>query len=712
MNVLFIGKWDIAGAYISDRLFREGHEVCWMTEEKTGTLWNKKFRGNIYRGVWRREDYLRILKANSVDTVFFLTGEFRENYEELPEYESQMMELTNLLNAIRNYPLKCMVYLSSLELDYDSVHTPTLTDLAAGEMLCEAYHKAYGLPVLILRFGCVYGSFGFDHMGFTGRILKKFQKGNRVESLYSASDELDVIYGDDLAMAVYGLWKMEKQGLYRIFTGYPVTMEEYYQGIGKAAGCIPQVVWLNRKHTASRDYFVSDKTVKLETGWIPFYLWKEKGIAVLQKGWNHRKQNENSRDSGKVFWGKVFRVLKKTVLGSALETLILFAGTCFLLRFEQDVSDLKYVDIRLMFVSVVSCLYGVKMGVMAIVLASLSYIYSLLSANVDVSYLLYSVDTWIPFVVYTIAGAVIGYSVDRRQDDMDALLEKYSLLTDKYEFVKSVQGETLEIKGQLQRQIMTSRHSFGKAYDIAVELDSLKPEQILLKVTGILEDIMECKGAAIFLINGSHTQFARLKACSQSLRDQLPASLNMEDYDRIYPAFRENGIFMNQELLPDYPDYAAPIYYQEKLYGFVALFDIGVDKFTVYYQNLFKIVTSLIEKNLIKALAYEESQKEKLYYPNTELLYPKAFEERLAIMKMENGNTAHSFVQAKVYPEQKMEKNDVSDRIFSVIRGNDCMGIDRDGDYAVILVNMSMEHLDQLKERFHRKGLKLEAVYQ
>ena len=44
MNVLFIGKWDIAGAYISDRLFREGHEVCWMTEEKTGTLWNKKFR--------------------------------------------------------------------------------------------------------------------------------------------------------------------------------------------------------------------------------------------------------------------------------------------------------------------------------------------------------------------------------------------------------------------------------------------------------------------------------------------------------------------------------------------------------------------------------------------------------------------------------------------------------------------------------------------
>ena len=710
MNVLFIGKWDIAGAYISNRLFREGHEVCWMTEEKEKILWNKKFKGNIYRGIWKREDYLRILKTNSVDTVFFMTSEFRENYEDLPEYESQMLELTNVLNVLRNYQLKCMVYLSSLELDYDEVHTPTLTDLAAGEMLCEAYHKAYELPTLILRFGCVYGSFGFDHMGYTGRTLKKIQSSNCVECLYAPTDYLDTIYGDDLAMAAYRLLQLEKRGLYRVLTGHPVTMEEYYECVGRAAGCTPQVIWLNRKHTASRDYFVSDKTVKLETGWMPFYILQEKGISAIQKGLKYGPQKLKNVEDKKVFLWKIGRIQKKTVIRNTLETMLLFAGTSFLLRFGKDVSDLKYVDIRLMFVSVVSCLHGVQMGVLAIILASLSYIYSLISSNVDVSYLLYSVDTWVPFVVYTIAGAIIGYSVDRRQDDMDALKEKYSLLTDKYEFVKSVQGETLEITGQLQRQIITSRHSFGKAYEVAVELDSLKPEQILLNVIGVLENIMECNEAAIFLINSNNTHYARLKACSLALRDQLPNSLNMEQYSRLYPAFRENGVFLNTDLLPDYPDYAAPIYYHEKIYGFVALYDIGVDKFTVYYQNLFKIVTSLIEKNLVKALAFEDSQKEKLYFPDTELLYPRAFEDRLAIMNMESGSVSHTFVLAKVYPEIPMDKKDVSDRIFSIIRGNDCMGIDHDGDYAVILVNMSMDYLDQLIERFHRKDLKLEAV--
>lgn len=115
MKVLFIGKWDIAGAYISDCLIQEGHSVCWITDEEEGCcLWNKRFKGNIYRGIWRREDYLKIMKANAVDVVVILTGIFRENYEELPEYGSQMPELTNLLNALRNYQLKSLVYLSSL----------------------------------------------------------------------------------------------------------------------------------------------------------------------------------------------------------------------------------------------------------------------------------------------------------------------------------------------------------------------------------------------------------------------------------------------------------------------------------------------------------------------------------------------------------------------------------------------------------------------
>ena len=119
MNVLFAGGWDLAGACLADRLIAEGHRVCWVTSCGEDSLWNKRYKGSVYRGALTREEYLRILKSNSIDAVIFLTASLRENLEELPEYESQIGELTDLLGALRNHPVKSLVYLSSLELDYD-----------------------------------------------------------------------------------------------------------------------------------------------------------------------------------------------------------------------------------------------------------------------------------------------------------------------------------------------------------------------------------------------------------------------------------------------------------------------------------------------------------------------------------------------------------------------------------------------------------------
>lgn len=708
MNVLFVGKWDLAGAYIADRLIREGHSACWMTSESSRVLWNKKFKGNIYRGTWHREDYLRILKANSVDTVVFLTAKLRENYEELPEYESLMLDFTNLLNVLRNYPLKCLVYLSSVELDYQEIYTPVLTDLAAGEMLCKAYHTAYGLPVLVLRLGCVYGSFGLEDMGYTGNILKRLQESTSLVSQYSRENLVDVIYGEDVAMAVHLLLKLGKKGEYKVLTGHPVTMGDFYGILGKTLGKVPSVVWKGSKSTASEEYFVSGDQLRVDTGWMPFCLFQEKGLDVL-KGALREKKSDKRREAGGSFPSRIRNLYRKPTVRAALETLLLFALTLLLLNYSKDVSDLKYVDIRLMFVAMVSSMHGVKFGLLAIFLACASYIYSLLASQVDISYLLYSVDTWVPFVVYAITGASIGYMTDRKQDEKENLQENYELLEDKYEFLKSIHGETLEIKGNLQKQIVTSKYSFGHAYEVAVELDTLKPELILLKVISILENIMDCDKAAVFLVNGQQGQFARLKACSYKLRETIPNSLDMTKFSEIYNSFRETHLFVNTALLPEYPDYSAPIYYHDQLYAFVAVYDIGVEKFTVYFQNLFKIIASLIEKNLVKALEYENIQHDALYYPVTELLYPKAFEDRLSVMRSESGDIAYSYVTAKVYPPAGLSQDEAASLIASVIRGSDCMGIDKDGDYAVILINMTPDHLDLVKKRFETRGMTLEA---
>lgn len=708
MNVLFAGPWDIAGAYISDRLFCEGHTLYWITEEPKRLLWNKHFKGQVYRGSWRREDYLRILKAHSIDTVVFLTGALRENFDSFPEYQSQLGTLTDLLNVLRGYSLKRLIYLSSLELDYPGIYAPVLTELAAGEMLCQAYRKAYALPILILRLGLIFGGFSLGRMGLTGRLLEKIRSGASLDLPFSSGDYTDTLFGEDLGKAVYRLLSLEKQGVYRVFSGHPLTFQEYIRCLGEAAGQDPDVRWLKSKKSPEKDFFLSDRQIKLETGWIPLCLLPEKGIGVLKTALAEKSEDERPEPRS-----RILPLLKKhfslSYIKALSETLLLFLFTCFLLNLSAGFGDLKYVDVRLMFVAVISCLHGLRFGLLSILLASLSYIWSLTRAQIDISYLLYSVDTWVPFVVYGITGASISYVTDRFRDERESLKKANQLLQEKYEFLQSIHEETLNIKGKLQQQIITTKYSFGHAYEVAVELDSLKPELIILKVISILENIMDCKKAAIFLYNEEAPGFARLKACSAALRDILPGSLSLSGLSQVMECLTEGKIFVNTALMPDYPDYAAPLTYNGHMFAFAAIYDIGADKFTVYFQNLFRIITNLIEQNLAKALEYENARKEQLYYPGTELLYPQAFEDRLAVMRSESGDISYSFVVCRVYPKEPASQEETARRIASVIRGSDCMGVDHTGNYAVILVNMRPEFLDMVSERFDRAGLTLEA---
>lgn len=147
--------------------------------------------------------------------------------------------------------------------------------------------------------------------------------------------------------------------------------------------------------------------------------------------------------------------------------------------------------------------------------------------------------------------------------------------------------------------------------------------------------------------------------------------------------------------------------FREKYIG--AVYDVGPDKFTVYYRNLFKMIAGMIEKSLVKALEYEDARKDEIYYPGTELLRPDAFKERLQIIDSGKDEASYTYIKGKVYPKTEMVKMDVSQQIGSVIRGSDFMGVDEEGNYIVILVNMSKTALDLVQERFRRKGLILEV---
>lgn len=589
MNVLFAGPWDLVGKATAEYFLQEGHDVCWLTQEGNRALWDAKFKGTVYRGPFTAPQIVSFLQARRVDVAIVLTAGLREGLDLCPEEEPHFLE--GLLSALRKHPVQLFVYLSSVELSWKGPLTPRQAALASDELRCCASRDYGGLPLLILRLGYIYGRAAPEDMGITGATLRAIRQGRPIRCAYSPEDFIDVLTAADAAAAIYRMVQYARTGSYLLVTGHPISLQTYYHCLEQAAGCSAVVEWAEERHTMEASRY-SAEPIKASTGWIPFTLMNEEGWQLLRDAADIPP--ESPRPAARPH-------LPHPALRSTVELLALFVITQLLLRFSKDVSDLKYVDIRLMFVAVVASCYGSGMGIVAVLLASLSYLYSLASSYVDISYLLYSVDTWVPFVIYAVTGAVLGYLTGRRRDEAEELRRKNHLTTEKFDQLLAVQGETLEIKTQLQQRIVAERHSFADLYRIVQELDALAPQQILQHTVGIVEDLLQCSHVVVYhMASDGHS--AKLAACSAAMQNRAPVVPDKKKLAALCEVLTRQPLFVNTELVPGHPDLAAAIRCDGRPYGIVAAYELTPERFTTYYQDLLKVVVGLIERDLVRAL--------------------------------------------------------------------------------------------------------------
>lgn len=589
MNVLFAGPWDLAGKATAEYFLREGHDVCWLTRENKRTLWDSKFKGAVCRGTFDVPQIRSILHTHRVEAVIFLTAGLREGPAPCPDGDPEL--LGKLLAAMREYPVRSFVYLSSVELSWEEPLTPRQAALASGELRCRACRDYEDLPLVILRMGYVYGRGAPEDMGVTGAALQAIRRKQPILCTYSPQDCIDALTADDAASAIYRTVLHTVTGCYLLVTGHPVSLQNYYHCLEQAAGCSAQIEWTGKRHTMAASRY-SAAPLKTATGWMPYTLLEEDGWHLL------RQAEDAPRPRAKP---PALPRISHPVLRSTAELLVLFGITLLLLRFSKDVSDLKYVDIRLMFVALAASCYGSGLGLAAVALASLSYLYSLAVSYVDISYLLYSVDTWVPFVIYAVTGSVLGYLTGRRRDEAEELRRKNHLLTEKFEQLQAVQGETLEIKSQLQQRIVAERHSFADLYRIVQELDSLEPPEILQHTVGIVEDLLQCSHVVVYRMVPD-IRGAELAACSAAMESRAPAVPDGQKLTALCEELSRQPVFANTDLTPGRPDLAAAIRCGDRLYGIVAAYELTPDRFTTYYRDLLKVVVGLIERDLVRAL--------------------------------------------------------------------------------------------------------------
>lgn len=384
--------------------------------------------------------------------------------------------------------------------------------------------------------------------------------------------------------------------------------------------------------------------------------------------------------------------------------LILIGGVAIALSVAaEQVAFLSMVDYVLLYVAIMGNIHGRKMGGLAALIAWIYYGGNLMAHGHQLSQLLFNTDHWLPLGCYLLCGVLFGYLRDRQAEQQKTQEADYQVLAQQNEFYQSIYQQVSDDRNQLQEQVMHFRDSYGRIYHVTRELDALHPAQVFLSTLHVLEDIMQNESVSIYECSPDKP-FLRLVVRSRHLK-KAPRSLDFSAFPKAHECLRKGDLFINGQMDPSLPVYAAPICREDGLKAILMLWDVPFEKQSRYYENLFSVVAGLVESALLRTMRYYDLAGDR-YLPGTLLLNDKEFKAVLDVYQDIHKNRVGQFLLLKILQDMPLPLSELSEKIGRIIRSTDLAGQSEDGDIYVLLPQADLENLPIIRQRFEKQGLK------
>lgn len=713
MNILITGNLSSLATNFVKELIKQKHHLVLASDDadQLGAQPN----GVIVRSINPAGDLFRdAMSSYGFNVVIFISTREEHLHEgNAINTGHQLDGLWNTLELCKNKKLKHFFYISSTEVygnldDCSENATPQPSSLnghtlATGEQYCQIYHEKYDLNLTIVRLPNIYGP--GEKGGLIYHLLETCNH-NRNVTLPARDDNsvslLHVLDVTDFIIRAIDEEYTRDALVVNLSSSHPIP----YSALAHLLEIhYPKVTFHftdeNQVQTKPAKVFVA-RTIY---DWTDSYTFENEleGLVTLIRS--------DTSPTEPVNYGIPQRLTNYPSLLRWIELIGGAALTQFLSQLTGTLIQFKYIDFRLLFVVIMGTVYGIRTGLYAAILVSLSILYAWTQLGFDWALLIYNVGNWLPFALYFMAGLITGYNRDKSENEILNAQGQANLIYEKYSFLYGVFTDIRNLKDEFRERLLGYRDSFGKIFTITQELDHLQEHAVYLRALSILEEHMNNTNIAIYSLDGERS-YARLEASSVSLHGTLARSLKLSDFPEIQTYIEQGMIFQNTELLPNYPSYMVPIF--NNTYPFnvptamVVIWSVKFEQYSTYYYNLLKVICGLIQASLVRATQFSSANYERMYLPATRVLNHQAFMEALKIRLEMRKNRVSDFQVVVTEPNSNLQ--DIYSCLSDGVRTTDLIGQGEDGDFYILLSQADPLAAQDVVERLSKLGLESKIV--
>jgi UDP-glucuronate decarboxylase len=737
LKILISGGYFYLGSNLAARFIKEGHEV---------TVINNLAPVEYIKSSAEKYKFYNLLNSSAECEKVFNAGRF-EVVIFIPEYETIFVEtknnlspedilpgcnvsgLVNMLDLSTKTKVKKFVLLSSSEIYgniFDSPaeeeNTPNPVSLKGMssyvmEYYCYKWGEINRLNILSLRVSNVYGPrehipCNLDrHRDVVSVFLERLIQGREIIVNGSGMQTRDFIYIDDLVDGIYkASINNNCSGIFNMSSKVEHSINSIVENLSvlKKPGRVIHQQGVKEKIQRS---WLDNSKISNVIDWEPKTSFEE-GVKITY-GW--AKLQKESKKQKRIHREKIAASQKKKPVKAIayIESIIFFLFVAFLqwgnLFFNIKLPDLK-IDYSIIYIIIMGIMWGQTQAYIAMILSAGLYVGMSLFAGADIVTFVYTPENLMRLAAYILVGIVTGYSIERKNRDLESRNLSIQNLQNKYAFLSDIYNETRIVKNELENQIIETEDSFSAIYKIIQEVDSLEIEKVFSGAISAIERIMRTNQVSIYtLSNDSSNNFMRLKARSLVLLDHVPNSIKISDFTELRQVIQTKSTYVNRTFKSGIPVMISPVLDDKNVIAVISIHSTPFENLTLHYGNLFQTVVGLITNALKRAYFFEASLKDKRYVPNTRILTSYTFEKILKEIRNNKEELGMSYTLLKIENESKSIV-EISRRVVEVIRDNDYVGAGADDLVYVLLSNTKNNYAGVVLERLKNAGISASMV--